>query len=360
MVKDNKKSHQSKICFVISPIGAEGSGLNMKFREILDLVIKPAVEASGHSLQVIRADDIQRPGSFVKDILSKLLNAYVVIADLTHKNANVFYELGVRHALSPRTILIAQSMEDVPSDLREYRTIIYEPSLKGSREFAVNLRSALDAIRADPDYADNPVLDRLSTVAGESAQSTQQEVQTLRNEIERLRAQSISKFGTPPEPLGKRLERILRVSKYERSSNGWTIVHIVDEDGDETVDDRYLPTSHGNFSLYTIESDEGAYVNLYIASYTKPMNLDAELADIRVLMGECHERQAAADFVIATDEDLTKQKTGIASTFAKLKTCLPRLDRKFYTLEVWDARELFEIEYSLNIRAIAKSQKPKK
>jgi len=111
---------ETQTCFVISPIGKEGTEIYDKFKNILDYVIKPAVDKSGYELKVLRADDVDRAGSFIKDILELLLNSFIVIADLTDQNPNVFYELGVRHALSARTILIAQDVSHIPSDLREY------------------------------------------------------------------------------------------------------------------------------------------------------------------------------------------------------------------------------------------------
>lgn len=99
------------------------------------------MEDTGYKLQLIRADEIDKTGSFIKQILDCLYSSFIVIADLTDKNPNVFYELGVRHSLSPRTILIAQSLEDVPSDLGEYRTIKYDMSAKSSKYFSKKLKT---------------------------------------------------------------------------------------------------------------------------------------------------------------------------------------------------------------------------
>ena len=74
----------------------------------------------------IRADEVQKPNNIVKDIARKLKTAEVVIADLTGQNPNVFYELGVRHALGGKTIIVSQSIADIPFDLRSIRTIIYD------------------------------------------------------------------------------------------------------------------------------------------------------------------------------------------------------------------------------------------
>jgi len=57
-----------KICFVLSPIGRVGTDVHDRFKEVLDFVIRPAVEEAGGGLKVVRADDIQRAGSFIKDM----------------------------------------------------------------------------------------------------------------------------------------------------------------------------------------------------------------------------------------------------------------------------------------------------
>ena len=60
---------ETQTCFVISPIGKEGTEIYEKFKNVLDYVIKPAVDKSGYKLNVLRADDVDRAGSFIKDIL---------------------------------------------------------------------------------------------------------------------------------------------------------------------------------------------------------------------------------------------------------------------------------------------------
>ena len=71
-------SQNRPVCFVISPIGRDGTEVQSRFKEVLEFVIKPAVVSSGYEMSVIRADDMNRPGSFIKDILQQLLDSYVV------------------------------------------------------------------------------------------------------------------------------------------------------------------------------------------------------------------------------------------------------------------------------------------
>lgn len=183
----------NNVCFVISPIGHPGTENHATFKQVLEYTIRPAVEASGFNLEVLRADDIDRPGSFIKDILEMLLKSYVVIADLTNQNPNVFYELGVRHALSPRTILIAQDGNHIPSDLKEYRYIVYDTSAKGAAEFREKIKRYLSELTKDPNRPDNPVLDRLPALTDnklrlqEENAALQVQLRELKNEIENLK-----------------------------------------------------------------------------------------------------------------------------------------------------------------------------
>lgn len=144
-----------KVCFVVSPFGGYEAERN-HFRVVLDNLIRPAVEAANMGLSVFRADESSAPGSFVHQILDYLAQAHSVIADLSGRNANVFYELGIRHALSPRTILIAGQVDDIPSDLREYRALVYGSPIS-EHPFKAQLQAALCEIALNPDRPDNPV-----------------------------------------------------------------------------------------------------------------------------------------------------------------------------------------------------------
>lgn len=128
--------------------------------EIFDDVHKPAITGSRLGYKCERSKI--GTGSFIKDILLQLNQADVVLADLTDMNPNVFYELGVRHALKNRTILVSQTMDDVPSDLKQYGVITYGTSPKSVTEYKKKISDVLRNIRDNPDRADNPVSDFLN------------------------------------------------------------------------------------------------------------------------------------------------------------------------------------------------------
>jgi len=206
MVQNKKKkaigpqdqgSELDNVCFVISPIGKEGTDTYNKFKEILDYVIKPAVESSSLNLKVIRADEINRSGSFIKDILEQIYRSFLVMVDLTDQNPNVFYELGVRHSLSPRTILIAQTLDDIPSDLREYRTIIYNTSAKGGHDFRKKIHEYINEIKSEPHRPDNPVLDRLPQLTEQKQSELEDQIGTLKSQLTNILSKGTPEKMTP-------------------------------------------------------------------------------------------------------------------------------------------------------------------
>ena len=89
------------VCFVLMPFGnkVDSSGRSIDFDRIYDTIFRPAVNATG--LQPVRADEEQAQGFIHKLMYERLLLSEYAIADLTILNANVYYELGVRHAARP-------------------------------------------------------------------------------------------------------------------------------------------------------------------------------------------------------------------------------------------------------------------
>ncbi len=105
------------MCFVISPFGGWHDEYH---REIFC----EAINAVG--LEPARADDLFTSTNIVHDIWHLVSKSRVMLADLTGKNPNVFYELGLAHAARKPVLLLAQSMDDVPFDLRALRVITYD------------------------------------------------------------------------------------------------------------------------------------------------------------------------------------------------------------------------------------------
>jgi len=105
----------AKTCFYITPIGEPTSEERQHADFMLEYVIKPAVEEFG--LNVVRADQMGKPGMIGKQIIEQILKARLVIADLSFHNPNVFYELCLRHTTRLPTVQIKREIDKIPFDL---------------------------------------------------------------------------------------------------------------------------------------------------------------------------------------------------------------------------------------------------
>jgi len=108
-------------CFVIAPLGDEGSETRQRSDKILEHLIKPAAKECHYD--VVRSDVISEPGYINLQITEHLINADLVIADLTENKPNVYYELGIRHAVNKPVVTIIEDGETIPFDLAPMRTI---------------------------------------------------------------------------------------------------------------------------------------------------------------------------------------------------------------------------------------------
>ena len=99
----------------------------MPFNNDIDTVYTGLIKASleGIGFEVARADDIESQRNILRDILERINTSDLIIADLTSLNPNVFYELGLAHAMRKPVILLTQDIEEVPFDLQSYRLVEY-------------------------------------------------------------------------------------------------------------------------------------------------------------------------------------------------------------------------------------------
>jgi hypothetical protein len=106
------------------------------FDRYYDNIYVPAVR--GADLEPIRADSLFRSSPILGDIWRFTRQAKVLLADMSGQNPNVFYELGLAHAIGQPVVLVASSIEDVPFDLRGLRVIIYN---KDNESWGADLRN---------------------------------------------------------------------------------------------------------------------------------------------------------------------------------------------------------------------------
>lgn len=119
----NKKEENKgeKICFVIAPIGKPDSDIRRRSDQVLKHIIEKAVEPLGY--KPIRADQISEPGIITSQVIQHVVDSPLVVADLTGRNPNVFYELAIRHAIKKPLVQIINMEEQIPFDVAGTRTI---------------------------------------------------------------------------------------------------------------------------------------------------------------------------------------------------------------------------------------------
>jgi hypothetical protein len=147
--------------FIITQIGAKDSPERKRADEIYQYIIAPAVKEVG--LDPYRSDQDLTPGAITQKFLSELLNARLIIADLTGTNPNVFYELGIAHSRDRPVISIADTADTLPFDAKDERIIELGQYLPGgltasqSTQARNALQESLSIVLADNYVPSSPV-----------------------------------------------------------------------------------------------------------------------------------------------------------------------------------------------------------
>ena len=163
------------LCFALMPFGrkSDAMGTSIDFDAVYERLIAPAIRAA--DLEPVRADDEMTGGIVHKPMFERLILCEYAVADLTFANANVFYELGVRHAVRPySTVLIFASGTRLPFDVALDRALPYSLSPAGAptdvdafgKRLADRLIAARDASVDSPVFQlieGFPEIDRLKT-----------------------------------------------------------------------------------------------------------------------------------------------------------------------------------------------------
>lgn len=111
--------------FVLMPFSEE-------FDDVYKAGIKPACSNAGTYCE--RVDEQNYEGRIIDRIYNQIDKADIVVADMTGRNANVFYEVGYAHALNKRAVLLTKSADDIPFDLNQYPHIVYEGKIHKLKE----------------------------------------------------------------------------------------------------------------------------------------------------------------------------------------------------------------------------------
>ena len=146
------------LCFVLMPFGKkkDEEGKIIDFDKIYNDFIKPSIENS--DLDPIRADEEQTGGIIHKAMYERLMLCEYAVADLSLLNANVFYELGIRHAIRPySTITLFESSSRLPFDVNFLRSLPYDRKLDNLEELKSQLTKKLSNAKSHNKDTDSPL-----------------------------------------------------------------------------------------------------------------------------------------------------------------------------------------------------------
>lgn len=137
---NGEAKERSGKCFVIMPFAPQ-------FDEVYE-TIRETLEGPELSFDCTRADEIKGGGHIIKDILREIGESEIVIADLTGRNPNVFYELGIVQMVKDveKVILLTQDADSIPFDVRVFRCIPYKQTIAGAKDLREKLPSGIRAV----------------------------------------------------------------------------------------------------------------------------------------------------------------------------------------------------------------------
>lgn len=165
MNSKNDDENKRKKCFVITPIGEEGSSIRRHIDGIINASIRPALK---DKYDVKAAHEFTTPGSINNQVIVEIYNSDLVVANLTELNPNVMYELAIRHALKKPVIMIMEKgTKGLPFDVNNERTIFYINDSQGVLDLKNQIIEAENSL--DKRNISNPIFDALNNyIADES------------------------------------------------------------------------------------------------------------------------------------------------------------------------------------------------
>ncbi|MFS0656951.1 hypothetical protein [Bacillus sp. 179-C3.3 HS] len=174
-----------KKAFVIMPIGEDNSPIRRSAEGIYKAVIKPVLFELGYEADA--AHEISELGSINKQIITRLLEDELVIANLTGLNPNVMYEIAVRHAARKPLVSLCEIGTRLPFDLYDERTIFYTDDMHGVLDVKITFEKYVKSaiVESNPD---NPIYraQKENIIANNLKANSTEEEFNMYNKIEEL------------------------------------------------------------------------------------------------------------------------------------------------------------------------------
>lgn len=152
--------------------------------------IKPALEARG--LTCIRSDEEHGPANIIGQVVKEIIDADVVIADISDPSPNVFYELGISHSVGNKTIAITSDITGLPFDIRAFRAISYSKDDSGLRLLKAEIEGEVKSLLKQQQYLPNNPVQEAGKDYFDLRKQIEQSLKDLREE--RLRTEAYTEF----------------------------------------------------------------------------------------------------------------------------------------------------------------------
>jgi hypothetical protein len=221
--QNEKKAEMQKKCFVISPIGDVGSEIRKRADAVFKYIILPIVKSLGYEAE--RADMLNKPGLISSQIIRRLIEDDLVIADLTGNNPNVLYELAIRHTTKRPVVQIMSEGGQLPFDVTNLRTIMFnDKDMESQQQCRIALEKQIIATEADPTEVDNPVIAVLDLIS----------VRGSSNPMGKLMGDIYSKIDELPDYLQEINAKVNMIAdRYELGNNVETNAYAQFIDGEK-------------------------------------------------------------------------------------------------------------------------------
>jgi len=322
----------NKKAFVLMPFVEELS-------DVYKYLISEALATAGYETK--RADNILSGNNILGDIIEGIATSDLVVADLTGANPNVYYELGIAHALDKKVILLAQDIDELPFDLRSYRVLAYDvhfAKMNQAKDELIELAS--EAIKGNIPFG-NPVKDFYGTKPGYTERPNQ----------DRSKPEDDEEFGLLDY-------RVKLEDGFEEL--GSIVTDVGSKLGNEVTPEITASVEKLNSGRYTTKQQRDIVRELAnhlqeYGAFVKPNNeryrellLDIETSLESILGGEFEleddaekELQEFIDTLSGVEEAAFSGRQGFASLIEVMDS-IPRIEKNFNRAKVFMTAELKE------------------